>query len=68
MYFKNNYNIAIVGLGNIGSEVYRHLTKNKNFIEKNTNSTFQIKYISARTANKKRATPWPNQEYNIKGG
>jgi len=30
MNFKDNYNIAIVGLGNIGSEVYRHLVKNKN--------------------------------------
>ena len=53
--------IAIVGLGNIGSEVYRHLTKNKNFIEKNTNSTFQIKYISARTANKKRGFSIPRK-------
>jgi len=49
MNFKDNYNIAIVGLGNVGSEVYRHLVKNKRVIEKNTNSTYQIKYISART-------------------
>ncbi len=27
MSFKDNYNIAIVGLGNVGSEVYRHLVK-----------------------------------------
>jgi homoserine dehydrogenase len=53
MSFKDNYNIAIVGLGNVGSEVYRHLVKNKRVIEKNTNSTYQIKYISAKTSNKK---------------
>ncbi len=32
MNFKDNYNIAIVGLGNIGSEVYRYLIKNKKVI------------------------------------
>ena len=44
MNLRDNYNIAIVGLGNVGSEVYRHLVKNKRAIEINTNSTFQIKY------------------------
>ena len=52
MNFKDNYNIAIVGLGNVGSEVYRHLIKNKRVIEQNTNSTYQIKYISAKKINK----------------
>ena len=53
MSFRDNYNIAIVGLGNVGSEVYRHLVKNKRLIEKNTNSTYQIKYISAKNFIKK---------------
>jgi homoserine dehydrogenase len=61
MNFKDNYNIAIVGLGNVGSEVYRHLVKNKKVIEKNTNSTYQIKYISARTVNKNRGFSIPKK-------
>jgi len=61
MNFKDNYNIAIVGLGNIGSEVYRHLVKNKKVIEKNTNSTYQIKYISAKKISKKRGFSIPKK-------
>ncbi len=61
MNFKDNYNIAIVGLGNVGSEVYRHLVKNKRVIEINTNSTYQIKYISAKTINKKRGLSIPKK-------
>ena len=61
MNFKDNYNIAIVGLGNIGSEVYRHLVKNKKIIEKNTNSTYQIKYLSANKISKKRGFSIPKK-------
>ena len=61
MNFKDNYNIAIVGLGNIGSEVYRHLVKNKKIIEKNTNSTYQIKYLSANKVSKKRGFSIPKK-------
>jgi TPP-dependent pyruvate/acetoin dehydrogenase alpha subunit len=61
MNFKDNYNIAIVGLGNVGSEVYRHLIKNKRVIEQNTNSTYQIKYISAKKINKKRGFTIPKK-------
>ena len=61
MSFKDNYNIAIVGLGNVGSEVYRHLIKNKRVIEQNTNSTYQIKYISAKKINKKRGFTIPKK-------
>ena len=39
-------------MGNVGSEVYRHLIKNKRVIEQNTNSTYQIKYISAKKIEK----------------
>ena len=43
---KKKYNIAIVGLGNIGLSLYKHLVKNrKNIIEKN-NVNFDIKYVS----------------------
>ncbi len=61
MNLRDNYNIAIVGLGNVGSEVYRHLVKNKRAIEINTNSTFQIKYISAKTISKKRGFSIPKK-------
>ncbi len=50
---KNHFNIAIVGLGNIGSEVLRYLNKNKKNIERTTNSTFSINYLSARNLKKK---------------
>jgi homoserine dehydrogenase len=61
MSFIKNYNIAIVGLGNIGSEVFRYLQKNKNLIEKNTNSHFKLMYISARKINKKRGFQIPKK-------
>ena len=53
---KNHFNIAIVGLGNIGSEVLRYLNKNKKNIERTTNSTFSINYLSARNLKKKRGS------------
>ena len=31
---KKNINIAIIGLGNIGVSLYRHLIKNKDSIKK----------------------------------
>ena len=50
---KKKYNIAIVGLGNIGLSLYKHLVKNKkNIIEKN-NVNFDIKYVSAKNRKKK---------------
>ena len=63
MNFKDNYNIAIVGLGNVGSEVYRHLVKNKRIIEINTNSTYQIKYISAKKINVKKVHQYLSKFY-----
>ena len=47
-------NIAIVGLGNIGSFLYRYLIKNKKKLYKKTGCYPNIKYISARSINKKR--------------
>ena len=34
---KKIFNIAIVGLGNIGSNLYKHLVKNRESIRKKTN-------------------------------
>ena len=46
-------NIAIVGLGNIGSYLYRYLQKNTNFVKKN-NCILNISYISAKNRLKKK--------------
>ncbi len=51
---KKFYNIAIVGLGNIGSYLFNFLNKNRaNLINKN-NTGFNITYVSAKNKNKKR--------------
>ena len=34
---KKKLNIAIVGLGNIGSNLYKHLIKNRESIKRKTN-------------------------------
>ena len=51
---KKLYNIAIVGLGNIGCYLYNFLNKNKDNISNKNNSSFKILYISAKNKNKKR--------------
>ena len=51
---KKIFNIAIVGLGNIGTYLYNFFKKNKNFINNKNNNTFKIKYISAKNKRKKR--------------
>ncbi len=51
---KNKFNIAIVGLGNIGLNLYKHLVQNKSSIKKKTNVTLNVKYVSARNRSKKR--------------
>ena len=48
------FNIAIVGLGNIGSYLYNFLNKQKNNISKKYNSKFKILYISAKNKKKKK--------------
>ena len=56
---KKNMNIAIVGLGNIGSYFYNYLKKNRDIIFNKTNVTPIIKYISARSFSKKRTVQIP---------
>ena len=51
---KKVYNIAIVGLGNIGSYLFNFLNKNKNNISNKNSSNFKILYVSAKNKNKKR--------------
>ena len=51
---KKNFNLAIVGLGNIGLNLYRHLIKNKKSIVEKNNVNFDIKYVSAKNIKKKK--------------
>ena len=45
-------NIAIIGLGNIGSYLFKYLNKNKKILSKKNNCIPNIKFVSAK--NKKR--------------
>ncbi len=47
-------NIAIVGLGNIGSYLFKYLSANKKIIEKKNNCTPNILYVSAKNKKRKR--------------
>ncbi len=51
---NKKFNLAIVGLGNIGSYLYNFLNKNNNNISNKNNSTFRISYVAAKNKNKKR--------------
>ena len=51
---KKKINIAIVGLGNIGSFLYQYLIKNQKQLSKKTNVTPIIKYVSVKNFKKKR--------------
>ena len=50
----NSINIAIIGLGNIGSYLFKYLKKNKKIISKKNNCTPNIVYISAKNKKKKK--------------
>ena len=47
-------NIAIIGLGNIGSYLYKYLNDNKKFLTEKNNCLPVIKYISAKNKKRKR--------------
>ena len=47
-------NIAIIGLGNIGSYFYKYVNSNKKKIFNKTNSIPNILFVSAKSKNKKR--------------
>jgi len=55
------FNIAIAGLGNIGLEVYKNLTKNKKNILEKTGFKINISNISVRYPRKKRSISFPNK-------
>ena len=54
-------NIAIVGLGNIGSYFYNYLQKNKKNLFNKTNTIPNIFYVSARSLEKKRLFKIPKK-------
>ena len=47
-------NIAIVGLGNIGSNLFKYLNDNKKILTEKNNCLPKVKYVSAKNKNKKR--------------
>ena len=63
-------NIAIVGLGNIGSYLYKYLNENREILNEKNNCLPIIKYVSARNKNKKRnikikKKQWLNNYLNV---
>ena len=60
---KKNFNLAIVGLGNIGLNLYKHLLKNKKSIIDKNNINFDIKYVSAKNKKKNRGISIPKKKW-----
>ena len=52
---NKNINIAIIGLGNIGSYLFKYLHKNKNILSKKNNYTPNVIFVSAKNRKKKRS-------------
>ena len=46
-------NIAIIGLGNIGSYLYKYLNKNKKILSKKNNCIPNVIFLSAKNIKKK---------------
>ena len=51
---KKQLNIAIIGLGNIGSYLYKYLQSNKKILSKKNNCIPNVIFVSAKSKNKKR--------------
>ena len=60
---KRKFNIAIVGLGNIGLNLYRYLINNKKSIVQKNNVNFEVKYVSAKNIKKKRKFKIPKNKW-----
>ena len=46
-------NIAIIGLGNIGSYLFKYLKENKNILTEKNNCVPIVKFVSAKNKKKK---------------
>ena len=60
---KKNINIAIIGLGNIGSYLYKYLLKKRNLLTKKTNITPNVIFVSAKNKHKKRDIKIPKTKW-----
>ena len=60
---KKNINIAIVGLGNIGSYLYKYLTNKKKFLNDKTNISPNVIFVSAKNKLKKRNVKIPKTKW-----
>ena len=47
-------NIAIIGLGNIGSYLFKYLNDNRKILTEKNNCVPVVKYVSAKNKNRKR--------------
>ena len=54
MRINKKLNIAIIGLGNIGSYLYKYLKANKKILSKKNNCTPNVIFVSAKNKNKNR--------------
>ena len=61
--YKKKINIAIIGLGTIGSYLYKYLEKNKALLAKKTNVIPNISYVSAKNLTKKRNLKIPKKKW-----
>ena len=56
-------NIAIVGLGNIGSYLYKYLEKNKRILSEKNNCIPNVLYVSAKNKKRKRSFIIPKKKW-----
>ena len=59
---KRKMNIALIGLGNIGSYLFRYINKNRNLISSRTGIIPIIKYVSVKNLRKKRKLKIPKSK------
>ena len=60
---KKQLNIAIIGLGNIGSYLYSYLIRNKDELFKKNNATPNVLFVSAKNKSKKRSLSIPKSKW-----
>ena len=56
-------NIAIIGMVNIGSYLYKYLSRNKNILSKKNNCFPFVKFVSAKNIKKKRGFSIPKNKW-----
>ena len=56
-------NIAIIGLGNIGSYLFKYLNENKSILTEKNNCIPNVKYVSARKKKKRRSIKIKKRPY-----